>query len=157
MIKNSKLIPLKKMETITGKKDSRDLIYTYLDFNFKLHRLGDNSEGNGMYRLSPLNFDPKLLRLYSQKNTNLKDACTLQLNDPKEDLLTIFNSVIEAKMKKELARLAYEKALKDGTLPVKEEVVAEKPKKEFNRNTDFRKNSFSRDNRNNDSRNGSFS
>lgn len=161
-MKNSKLVPLKKMETVTGKKDSRDLVYTYLDFKFKLHRLGDNSEGKAMYRLSALNFDAKLLKAYSQKNTNLKDACTLQLNDPKTDLLTIFNAVIEVKMKKELARLAYEKALKDGTLPVKEEVVKETKKdnpykKEFYKNKDFKKNSFSRDNKNSDSRKNSFS
>ncbi|MGL5616806.1 MAG: hypothetical protein ACRDD2_11355 [Sarcina sp.] len=104
--------PLSEVSALNGKKKDREIIYTYLDFQFNLHKIGDNAEGKPMYRVQPVNFDCKLLKNPKAKVNAAKGFVNLESLNLKEDLKTIFDNILALKKKKDLARKAYEKSLK---------------------------------------------
>ncbi|MGL4760748.1 MAG: hypothetical protein ACRCWG_04745 [Sarcina sp.] len=113
-------IKLENIKNLSGKKDSKETVYFYLDFKFNLHKMGDSASGSSLFRIIPINFDNMLLKTFSKKTFPAKGFSTLESNNIKMTLKNTFDEIVRIKTKKELARKAYEKAKKDGTLPVEE-------------------------------------
>ncbi|MGL4450286.1 MAG: hypothetical protein ACRCTZ_03715 [Sarcina sp.] len=125
MTNSLKPIKLENIKNLSGKKDSKNNIYYYLDFKFNLHKMGNSANGSSLYRIVPINFDNLLLKTFSKKTFPAKGYSTLESNNIKLTLKNTFDEILRIKSKKETARKAYEKALKEGKIPV-EEVQVEK-------------------------------
>ena len=123
-MKNSlKTIKLEDIKKLSGKKDDKNNIYYYLDFKFNLYKMGDSADGISLYRITPINFDTRLLKSFSKKTFIAKGYSTIESNDIKLTLKNTFDEILRIKTKKEFAKKAYEKALKEGKIPVEETTV----------------------------------
>ncbi|MGL5765363.1 MAG: hypothetical protein ACRCX8_06955, partial [Sarcina sp.] len=113
MTNSLKPIKLENIKTLSGKKDSKDTIYYYLDFKFNLHKMGDSANSIPLFRITPVNFDNSLLKTFSKKNYPSKGYSTIESNDIKLTLKNTFDEILRIKAKKIAAKKAYEKSLKE--------------------------------------------
>lgn len=98
---------LEDIKEISGKKEFKEIVYTYLNFQFKLYKQGDNAAGHPMYRMTPVNFDNKVLKTAAKKSSPSKGYSSIESANIKRDLKSILDNVVEVQKKKELARIAY--------------------------------------------------
>lgn len=92
---------LESIKEISGKKEFKEIIYTYLNFQFKLYKQGDNAAGHPMYRITPVNFDNKLLKSAAMKSSPSKGYSSIESANIKRDLKSILDNVIQVQKKKE--------------------------------------------------------
>lgn len=124
MTNSLKPIKLETIKNLSGKKENKNNIYYYLDFKFNLHKMGDSADGSSLYRIIPVNFDNLLLKTFSKKTFPAKGYSTIESNNIKLTLKNTFDEILRIKAKKESARKAYEKAVKEGTITVEETTPA---------------------------------
>ncbi|MGL4741647.1 MAG: hypothetical protein ACRC41_12695 [Sarcina sp.] len=140
MTNSLKPIKLENIKTLSGKKDSKNNVYYYLDFKFNLHKMGDSANGNALFRIIPINFDNSLLKTFSKKSSPSKGYSTIESNDIKLTLKNTFDEVLRIKAKKVAAKKAYEKSLKErGVAAVIETVPVENIPKQAKKTKQIKK------------------